>query len=286
MSPPPREDRLPTAVDAILHPGMRMRLASVLLAGSLLLARQPLLNAEQVTVRFVEGDVHAFLALSTLSGTKLADGEWVQSTDKSTVTARLTFRFKDGSLHEETSIFSQRQRFQLLSDHLVQKGPSFPQPLDSTIDAASGKTNVRYVDHGEQKTDSRQLEIPEDICNGIIPTLLRNVRADAPPKSFSFIAAMPAPRLVKLEIGVVGREGVSMGTLHGTATNYVLKVRIGGFSGALAPLVGKQPPDSHVWILDGEVPTFFKSEQPLYVGGPVWRIELTSPVTPRTRDDG
>jgi hypothetical protein len=259
-----------------------MRVASVLIAGVLLLVRQPLLNAELVTVRYVEGDVRAFLALSTLSGTKLADGEWVQSTEKSTVTARLSFRFKDGSLHEETSTFSQRQRFQLLSDHLVQKGPSFPQPLDATIDVASGKTNVRYVDHGEEKTESRQLAIPEDICNGIIPTLLRNVRPETPPKSFSFIAAMPGPRLVKLEIGVVDHERVSMGTLQGTATNYVLKVRIGGFSGALAPLVGKQPPDSHVWILEGDVPTFFKSEQPLYVGGPVWRIELTSPVESRT----
>ena len=34
----------------------------------------------------------------------------------------------------------------------------------------------------------------------------------------------------------------------------MLKVDIGGLSGLVAPLVGKQPPDSHVWILDGDVP--------------------------------
>jgi hypothetical protein len=60
----------------------------------------------------------------------------------------------------------------------------------------------------------------------------------------------------------------------------VLKVNIGGLKGLLAPLIGKQPPDSHVWILDGEAPAFVKSEQPLFQGGPVWRIELVSPAWP------
>jgi hypothetical protein len=237
------------------------------------------INAEPVAVRFVEGDAHAFLALSNLAGTKLADGEWVQTTDKSIVTARLTFRFKDGSMHEETATFSQHQHFQLLTGRLVQRGPSFPQPLDMTIDAGTGRVAVRYSDHGEQKTDEHHMDVPADTCNGIIPLLLRNVRSDAPPKSLSFFAATPSPRLVKLDIGVVGHEKLSTSAMSGTATNYVLKVRIGGLSGALAPLVGKQPPDSHVWILDGEVPTFVKSEQPLYVTGPLWRIELTSPVS-------
>ena len=52
-------------------------------------------------------------------------------------------------------------------------------------------------------------------------------------------------------------------------------------AGFVAPLVGKQPPDSHVWILEGEAPAFVKSEQPLYNGGPLWRIELVSPTWPR-----
>jgi len=49
----------------------------------------------------------------------------------------------------------------------------------------------------------------------------------------------------------------------------------------IAPLVGKQPPDSHVWILGGDAPAFVKAEQALYIGGPVWRIELASPSWPR-----
>jgi len=35
-----------------------------------------------------------------------------------------------------------------------------------------------------------------------------------------------------------------------------------------------------VELRDGEAPAFVKSEQQLFMGGPVWRIELVSPVWP------
>jgi len=40
--------------------------------------------------------------------------------------------------------------------------------------------------------------------------------------------------------------------------------------------MGKQPADTHVWVLGGEAPAFVKAEGPLYVGGPIWRIQLAS----------
>ena len=49
--------------------------------------------------------------------------------------------------------------------------------------------------------------------------------------------------------------------------------------------LGKQPPDSRVWVLAGDAPAFVRSEQPLYAGGPLWRIELTSPVWPSATHD-
>jgi len=57
----------------------------------------------------------------------------------------------------------------------------------------------------------------------------------------------------------------------------VVHVDIKGLAGAVAPLLGKDPPDSHMWILQGEAPAFLKSESPLFPDGPLWRIELTSP---------
>jgi hypothetical protein len=104
------------------------------------------------------------------------------------------------------------------------------------------------------------------------------VRADAPPRSVSFVVATPKPRVIKLEIGSGGEDRFATGGASRTATHYILKANLGGLTGLLAPLVGKQPPDSHVWILDGEAPAFVKSEQPFYAGGPLWRVELVSPV--------
>jgi len=208
----------------------------------------------------------------------LAQGDLIQTANGTRVTSRLIFHFKDGSLHEESAMYSQQRAFRLLHYHLVQKGPSFPQPLDMTIDAVRGQATVRYTDDSKQKTDSDHLDLPPDLANGLILTLLKNVRPDAPPKTVAYVAATPKPRLVKLAITVTGDDSFMIAGAARKATHYVLKVDIGGIAGVVAPLVGKQPPDSHVWILQGEAPAFVKSEQPLYNGGPLWRIELVSPV--------
>jgi hypothetical protein len=233
-------------------------------------------------VRHPEGLLHAFLILKTLEGASLADGELIQTPRGDQVTARLVFHFKDGSIHDETSVFSQRQRFRLITHHLVQKGPIFPQPLDMSIDASADRVTVRYAEDGQQKVETEQIGVIPSLANGFIVTLLKNAQPGAPPATISYVAATPKPRLVKLAITAVGEEPFSTGGLTRKVTHYVLKVEIGGISGLLAPLLGKQPPDSHVWILQDEAPAFVKSEQPMYVGGPVWRIETVSPASPRT----
>ena len=241
-------------------------------------------SADPVAVRQMEGLVHGFLALRSQDGTLLANGDLVQLARGDRVTTRLTFRFKDGSIHDETAVFTQRGKFRLVSDHLVQQGPAFERPLEMTIDAQTGEVTVRYKDeHGEQKSEVERLELPADLANGMIITLLKNVRRTALPPSVSFVAATPKPRLVKLKISTAGADPFSIAGSARKATHYVLKVDIGGLSGVIAPLLGKQPPDSHVWIMEGEAPAFVKSQAALYMGGPLWRTELTNPVWPRGR---
>ena len=65
------------------------------------------------------------------------------------------------------------------------------------------------------------------------------------------------------------------------AREFVVKVKIGGLPGLVAPIIGKEPPDTHVWILNDRAPTFVRSEGPMFDGGPVWRIELISPTWPQ-----
>ncbi len=238
--------------------------------------------SEPVAVRHAEGIVHGFLALRTLDGATLADGDLLQTARGATVTSRLVFRFKDGSIHDETAVFSQRGHFRLLTDHLVQKGPAFPRALDMRIDATTSEVTVRYSEGGgKEKTETEHVQLEPDVANGLVLTLLKNVQPDAPPKSLTYIAATPKPQVVKIDVAIVGHERFRTAGAMRTAAHYVLKVDIGGVKGLIAPLVGKQPPDSHVWVLDSDVPAFVKSEQALYLGGPVWRIELVSPDWPQ-----
>ena len=259
----------------------RFKLAAILTICSTLQSS----TGAQVAVRHTEGLVHGFLSLSAVDGTPLATGDLVQTARGSRVTSRLIFHFKDGSVHDETAIFLQRQTFRLLSDHVVQKGPSFPRPLDMSIDAVKGQVTVRYSEDGEQKVETERIEAGSELANGLILMLLKNANPKAPPKALAYVAATPKPRLVKLAITSVGEEPFSTGGASRKAIHYVLKVEIGGVAGVVAPLVGKQPPDSHVWILGGTAPAFVKSEQPFYDGGPLWRVELVSPAWPRGSTD-
>ena len=58
----------------------------------------------------------------------------------------VVFHFRDGSLDDETTVFSQRGTFRLISDHHIQRGPSFPKPIDVFIDAVTGKVTSHAED--------------------------------------------------------------------------------------------------------------------------------------------
>lgn len=266
---------------AVLIERVCPRVPSLALAGVLSLCALMLIPSRlsaQVTVHHKEGLVHGFLALKTLQGEVLAEGDWIQNVRGNRVTCQLVFHFKDGSLHDEVAVFSQSGHFRLLSDHLVQKGPAFPHPIDMAVDGTSGKVTVRYEEDGKEKEATKQLQLPPDLANGVILILLKNISSSVPETRVGFVAPTSKPRLVNLVITPHGEEEFSTGSMHRKAMHYVVKVDIGGLTGAFAELLGKQPPDTNVWILEGEAPTFIKSEGPLGFGGPVWRIELVSPV--------
>ena len=242
-----------------------------------------LLRPEEVSVRHTEGIVHGFLALRTLQGQTLAAGDLTETTDGETVTNHLIFHFKDGSVHDETAIFSQRHNFRLLKDHLVQKGPAFRHPVDVSIDTTKNEVIVRYGDDdGKEKVTTDHLDLPVDVANGMVFTLLKNIRPETPQTKVSMVAVTPKPRLVELAITPGGEEAFSTGESPRKAIRYDVNVKMEGITGWFAHLLGKLPPTTHVWILRSEVPAFVKSEGPLFMGGPVWRIELATPVWPKT----
>jgi hypothetical protein len=239
-------------------------------------------SAAPVAVRYKEGLLHGFLILSTLDGTQIAEGDLTQVPHGNRITSRLTVRFKDGSRSEETAIFSQRTYFRLVSYHLVQKGPAFPHATEITIAPATGQVTVTYTgDDGKEKTESERLKLPPDLANGLVLTLLKNLGPNPPPLEVSMVVPTPKPRLVKLAISNPGKDPFTLAGAAREALHFVLKIEIGGIAGLVAPLLGKQPPDAHIWIEGGESPTFVKSESIAYLGGPIWRTELVAPVWPK-----
>ncbi|HSS95933.1 MAG TPA: hypothetical protein VLK33_02825 [Terriglobales bacterium] len=238
-------------------------------------------RAEPIPVRFTSGLLHGFLVLKNQNGDVLADGEITQVARGIRVTNHLVVHFRDGSLNDETVVFSQQKNFQLISDHLIQKGPSFPHPLDVLITKATGQVTVHDTGDGKDKVIDKRMTLPPDVANGLLLVLLQNIRSTTPKSTVSMIATTPKPRLVKLVVTPQGQEPFTVGYSKHSATHYVIKIDIGGVAGAVAPMIGKQPPDTHVWIDEEEAaPVFIKMEGALYNEGPIWRIEMASPTWP------
>jgi hypothetical protein len=152
------------------------------------------------------------------------------------------------------------------------------------VDTAKGEVTVHaQSDDGKEEVKTEHMKLPADLANGLISTLIANLSSQPGETRLSMLVATPKPRLVKLAIRPEGEDSVTVVGTSRKSTNFLVKIEIGGIAGVVAPIVGKQPADTHVWILKGEVPTFLKSEGPLFQDGPIWRIELASPTWPEKK---
>ena len=238
-------------------------------------------NSEPVTVRHVRGFLHGFVVLKDLNDNILASGDLTQTPTGNRLTTILSLHFKDGSLYQETAVFSQRKTFQLHNYKQIRKGPSFKTEETLSFDTSTGNVIIQYTDKdGKAKNISERITPPPDLANGIISMLLCDIDHKAE-TTLSMLVSTPQPRVVKLKISAVGQDSFSVGGLGAKATHYIIKIDIGGVTGVVAKVVGKQPTPTHVWVAAGNAPVFLRSEGPLYDDGPIWRVELASPAWPK-----
>ena len=229
-----------------------------------------------VAVRYVETIIHAFLTLRGTNGDVLAYGELVQAPIKGQrMQSRLVFRFKDGSLWEETATYTQQKVFRLMSYHHIERGPSFPASSDVTFDRDTGRYRAKVDD----KTDDGKIDMPEDLHNGLTNTILKSLTPATPATGHMF-AFTPKPYLLDTELRAEGEDKFFVGDVARTATRYLVKMELRGLTGVVASLMGKDPPDLRYWITTGPAPAFVKQEGPMHLKGPIWRVELTAPRWP------
>jgi len=227
--------------------------------------------AEPIAVRYTEGITRGFPVLRSLGGEKLAQGELTQVPRGDVVESRLVFRFKDGSLYDERLTFSQRDVFTLLSYHIVQRGPSFPEAIDAHVDRRTARYEVRYKgdEDSPEETLKGSFDMPGDVYNGLLSTLMKNMPA-ATPATVQIIAFTPKPRLVKMLLKPTVEDPMSVNDAAVIATRFLVRPQLGMFASLLIADI----PDVKCWIAGGEAPAFLRFEGPLYFMGPTWRIEL------------
>ena len=228
-----------------------------------------------------EGTLHGFLSITNEQGQVIAQGDLVNVVHGDRVTARLTFHFKDGSIDDETTVFSQRGSFRLISDQHTQRGPYFPHPLDMRIDVEKGTVVTRTPGKdGKDETATEHMRIPADLYNGLVTPVVKNLKPDAPETKISMIVATPKPRLVTLVIHPQVPENFELAGFSHKAIAYDIKIALGGLAGMMAPVIGKQPPNIRMWIVGGEVPAFLRETGPLSADGGVVSINLIGPTWP------
>ena len=253
-----------------------------LFTATIALATTPL-HADPIPVRQTQGSLHGFLEVRSEGGAVVGHGELIQTAHGSRVTTELILRFKDGSVDDETAVFTQEHTFSLVSDHHIQKGPYFPKPLDMLVEANGQITSKSIDKDGKEQVETQHLDLPPDTSNGIIGQLLVNVPANSAPFKLSLVAPVGKGRLVKLDVTPEGDQHFTVAGATHKAQVFRIHIELGGVVGVIAPVVGKQPEDVHVWVIEGTAPESVRVVQQLYGGGPVVSIELAGATFPHPK---
>ena len=237
--------------------------------------------ATPVAVRFSEGTAHGFLLVRSLAGVTIGQGEMTQVVKEGDlVESHLVFNFKDGSLHDERVTFSQQRVFTMLRYHLVQRGPSFPDQIEVSIDRSTAEYKVRSKtgEDGKEEVLTGEFTVPKDVYNGLFVTMLLNLPKGAS-ETVSVLAFTPRPEVIKLNLLLMGEHTVRIGNLSRKAVQYSFNPDIGMIRELLGKATGTIPAQFHYdcWILADEMPSFVQFEGPLQLMGPIMRIELVSP---------
>jgi hypothetical protein len=253
-----------------------MERSNCLLAGLLAISLyRPVARAEQITVKHIQLPMHRFMVARSDAGKIIANVEFSQAVQGDQVTMHVIYRFVDGSIDDEETAYTQQGTFRLVRNHHVQKGPFFTKPVDFTVEAASGIATNRTVDKdGRVHVQSKHLSLPNDLANGFVGTLLLNVPPTVSPFRVSMLVPVAGGRLIRLLISPDSVQTVQLSGQSLKATVFRVHPELGGFVSVIARLLGLQPKDVMVWVLQGNEPAVAVVVGQLGGSGPVVSADL------------
>jgi hypothetical protein len=246
-----------------------------LVAALLAIALGATAQAQQIPVKHIQLPRHEFMEVRSETGQTIAQVEFTQSVQADEVTMRLTYRFVDGSIDDETTTYRQQSTFQFIRNHHIQKGPFFAKPVDFAMEAATGTATSRTADrNGTVHAESEHIDLPDDLANGFVGTVLLNVPPNTAPFRVGILAPVFGGRLIRILISPDGEQPFQKAGQILKATVFRIHPELGGILGMLAQLLGLQPKDVMVWILEGEQPAVVRIVGQLGGSGPVVSSEL------------
>ncbi len=229
----------------------------------------------------MEGRLRGFFIVRSIDGKQIGYGSMSQSVDSGRITLRTIYRFRDGSLDDETTVFSEQKTFTLISDHHIQRGPFFAHPIDLTTNAAGDTTNRTLDSHGKPRLETSHIDLPPGTAVvGMMCTLMANL--DPATQSFKLPALSPTekPRLFHFAVSPEGRGTFRIAGTRQTAAIFRMKTELGGIAGVVAPILDKQPDDILLWLLEGDAPVAVRAIAQLSEGGPLVDIQVAGGTFP------
>ena len=252
-----------------------MRRNEFLVAAFLTIALGTAVPAEPISIRHIQRPMHRFMVARSEAGKIIASFEFSQVVQDDEVTMHMTYHFVDGSIDDETTTYRQRSVFRLVRDHHIQKGPFFAKPIDFTVEAATGIVTIRTTDkNGKIYVESEHIDLPDDLANGFVGTLLLNVPRNTMPFRVGMLTPFGGGRLIHLLISPEGEQPFHTQGQELKATVFRIHPELGGIVGVIAWLIGLQPKDVMVWVLEGEEPAVVRIVGQLGGYGPVVSSDL------------
>ena len=231
--------------------------------------------AEPIPVTHIQLPRHASMVARSETGKIIARVEFTETVQGDEVTMRLTYRFVDGSIDDENTTYRQQGTFRLVRNHHIQNGPFFATPVDLAVEAATGMATSRTTDKdGKIHVESAHIDLPDDLANGFVGTLLVNVPPNTPPFRMGILTPVFGGRLIRILISPEGEQPFQKTGQTLKATVFRIHPELGGILGMLATLFGVQPKDVMVWVLEGDKPAVMRVVGQLGGFGPVVSSEL------------